>query len=260
MPMFKRGCVALLLILASACGSSNSTTSPTPTLTPTVEVVIVSFCADFSSFTKAGATAQVTVIGIFANGTTQDATPTCTNWQSDNTSVLTANSGGLMTAQSSSGSATITTTCQQGVSARGLVTLNPTPTNPPTPKPTPTPTPTPGPAPSPTPPPTPTQTPPPTPTPTPTPPAVEYRITGTSLRGSATYQNSRGGTNQSAVNVPFSYSWNGARSGDFLYMACQIDTGGDTGSITIGLYKNGNLVQSATANGFPNIATVSGSY
>src|SRR5450830_308494 len=31
MSMFKRGCVVLLVIFLSACGSSNSTTSPTPT-------------------------------------------------------------------------------------------------------------------------------------------------------------------------------------------------------------------------------------
>jgi hypothetical protein len=89
---------------------------------------------------------------------------------------------------------------------------------------------------------------------------VEYRITGTAQRCSATYQNSSGGTNQDEVNVPFSYSWSGAKSGDFLYMWCQIDTSSDTGVMTIGLYKNGTLVQSATATSFPNIATVSGSY
>jgi Carboxypeptidase regulatory-like domain len=97
----------------------------------------------------------------------------------------------------------------------------------------------------------------------PTPPAapsVEYRITGTARRCAATYENSTGGTNQAEVPVPFSYSWNGARSGDFLYMSCQISSGGDTGNITVAIYKNGSLYRSATAIGFPNIATASGSY
>jgi hypothetical protein len=39
-----------------------------------------------------------------------------------------------------------------------------------------------------------------------------------------------------------------------------IDTGRDRGSITISLYRNGTLIQSATENGCPSIATVNGSY
>lgn len=91
-------------------------------------------------------------------------------------------------------------------------------------------------------------------------PVVEYRITGTARRCDATYENSSHGTNQATVDIPFSYTWSSARSGDFLYMSCQISTGGDRGNITIGLYKSGRLVQSADASGFPNIATVSGLY
>jgi hypothetical protein len=91
-------------------------------------------------------------------------------------------------------------------------------------------------------------------------PNVEYRITGSARRCSATYENSTGGTNQAEVNIPFSYSWSGAKSGDFLYMSCQIDTGGDSGSILVEIYKNGGVSKSATAIGFPNIATASGSY
>jgi len=93
-----------------------------------------------------------------------------------------------------------------------------------------------------------------------TPPAVEYRLTGTARRCSATYENSTGGTNQSRVDIPFSYSWDGARSGDFLYMSCQIDTAGDQGTLTVAIYKNGVFYRSGMAIGFPNIATASGSY
>lgn len=91
-------------------------------------------------------------------------------------------------------------------------------------------------------------------------PDVEYRITGSARRCGATYENSSGGTNQAEVTIPFSYSWSGAKGGMFLYMSCQIDTGGDTGSIHIALIKRGTTVQTADANGFANIATVSGSF
>jgi hypothetical protein len=96
--------------------------------------------------------------------------------------------------------------------------------------------------------------------PPPAAPAVEYRIFGTARSCSATYQNSTGGTNQAEVSIPFTYSWPTAHQYDFMYMSCQIDTGGDKGSITIELYKDGALIQSATAVGFPNIATVDGLY
>lgn len=92
------------------------------------------------------------------------------------------------------------------------------------------------------------------------PPPVEYRITGTARTCSATYENSTGGTNQQTVAIPFSYTWSSARSGDFLYMSCQINQGSDTGTITVSIYKNGSLYRSGFAAGFPNIATASGSY
>src|ERR1035437_6100592 len=132
----KRRLIVLLAVslFAAACGSSSPTAPPaTVPAASTVQTIVFSFSADLSSFTQAGATAQATAIGILTNGRTQDVTATCVNWQSNNPSALTVNSGGLMTAQSSSGSATITTTCQ-GVSASGLVVLNPPPSVPPTPK------------------------------------------------------------------------------------------------------------------------------
>jgi Bacterial Ig-like domain (group 1) len=96
--------------------------------------------------------------------------------------------------------------------------------------------------------------------PGPAPSNVEYRITGTATHCSATYENSTGGTDQRGVSVPFSYSWNGAQTGDFLYISCQIDTATDRGDILVAIYKNGVLYRSATAVGFPSIATASGSY
>ena len=104
----------------------------------------------------------------------------------------------------------------------------------------------------------------PTPTPTPTPGpalfAIEYRITGTATHCSATYENDKGGTNQIGVNLPFTYNWNGAKSGDFVYVSCQIDTATDHGDLSVAIYKNGVLYKSSTATAFPSSATASGSY
>ena len=104
----------------------------------------------------------------------------------------------------------------------------------------------------------------PTPTPTTTPGpalfAIEYRITGTATHCSATYENDKGGTNQIGVNVPFTYTWNGAKSGDFVYVSCQIDTATDHGDLFVAIYKNGVLYKSSTATAFPSSATASGSY
>lgn len=89
---------------------------------------------------------------------------------------------------------------------------------------------------------------------------VEYRVTGTARHCAATYANSSGGTSQQGVALPFSYGWVSPREGAFLYMSCQIDQSTDAGSIRVDLYTDGALVKSATAVGFPTIATVSGSY
>jgi hypothetical protein len=48
--------------------------------------------------------------------------------------------------------------------------------------------------------------------------------------------------------------------GDFLYVSCQIDSGGDSGSIFVRILKHGVIVASASANGFPNIATADAVY
>jgi hypothetical protein len=91
------------------------------------------------------------------------------------------------------------------------------------------------------------------------PPDVEYTITGTARRCDVTHQSSGGGVSQSTVTIPWSYSRT-ARTGDFLYVSCQISTGGDTGSIFVRIYKRGSLFESGSATGFPNIATASGTF
>ena len=86
------------------------TAIPSPTSSShTLQSVTLSINAD--AMRSTGDTAQVTPIGTFANGTSQNVMATCKDWRSDNVSVLTINSGGLVTAQGS-GAAVITTTCQ----------------------------------------------------------------------------------------------------------------------------------------------------
>jgi hypothetical protein len=96
--------------------------------------------------------------------------------------------------------------------------------------------------------------------PTPAPFAIEYRITGTATHCSATYETAAGATTQRRVDVPFTYNWNGAKSGDFVYVSCQIDTATDDGDLLVAIYKNGVLYKSATAVAFPSSATASGYY
>jgi len=93
----------------------------------------------------------------------------------------------------------------------------------------------------------------------PTPAAVEYSITGTARTCSVTYRNSTNGTSQSRVTIPWSFTRSGT-TGDFLYVSCQIDSGGDTGSIFVRILKHGAQIASASANGFPNIATADAVY
>ena len=91
------------------------------------------------------------------------------------------------------------------------------------------------------------------------PPDVEYTITGSARTCSVFYESGAGSTSSARVTLPWSYS-RSARAGDFLYVSCQIDSGGDTGSIFVRINRNGSLFRSASASGFANIATASGTY
>jgi uncharacterized lipoprotein YajG len=104
-------------------GSSSSLTGPSTTATPpsqTLQSVTLSVNTD--EMKSRGDIAQATATGTFADGTSQSVMATCSNWQSDNTSVLTISSGGLITAQGS-GASTITTTCQVVADHPPTVTL-----------------------------------------------------------------------------------------------------------------------------------------
>jgi hypothetical protein len=117
---------AVTLCAAAACGAS-SPAAPTPAVAFTVQSIVFAFAEGITALTTAGGTAQVTALGISPTGATRDVTSTCTNWQSDDLSVLSVTSGGVLTAQSGRpGAATITTTCQ-GVAASGRVPVSPSP-------------------------------------------------------------------------------------------------------------------------------------
>ena len=61
MPMFTRGCVALLVLLASACGGNSTTTSPTPTPTPTTTATTFSLSGTVTDSTTASGVSGATV-------------------------------------------------------------------------------------------------------------------------------------------------------------------------------------------------------
>src|SRR6266851_7035549 len=88
MPMFRRDCAILLVILASACGGStpNPTAPPTPTLTGLTisgpDAIIIGFVSNYM------------VTAALSNGTSQAVTPT---WTSDNSSVATIAPNGDLT-------------------------------------------------------------------------------------------------------------------------------------------------------------------
>ena len=125
--------VTSLAMGLAACGSSGNPAAPsspsgggstptTPTPTPPANALErVTLSANLAALDRTGATAQVTATGTMSNGTTQNVTSSCSDWRSDNESVATVNSNGLISARNS-GSASITTRCQ-GVFANSLITL-----------------------------------------------------------------------------------------------------------------------------------------
>ena len=107
-----------LAICMAACDSQSpalpapSTSTPIPSPTSGSQTLLsVTLAVNTDAMRSIGDTAQVTPVGTFGNGTSQNVMATCKDWQSDNVSVLAINSGGLITAQGS-GAATIRTTCQ----------------------------------------------------------------------------------------------------------------------------------------------------
>lgn len=88
-------------------------------------------------------------------------------------------------------------------------------------------------------------------------PALEYRVTGS--RASLTYSNCSGGTSQvGAATLPWSFTCTSIPSGQFLYISAQ--NTGDSGTVSVAIYKRGVLYRESSSTGAFVIATASGSY
>jgi len=86
---------------------------------------------------------------------------------------------------------------------------------------------------------------------------VKYEVTGTAKTVFVTYVNESGGTSQeSNVSLPWSYTFT-AKPGDFVYISAQNE--GETGSVTVTIYKNGSIFKTSTSSGAYVIAEASGS-
>ncbi len=86
-------------------------------------------------------------------------------------------------------------------------------------------------------------------------PEVEYKITGTASRVSVTLNNATGGTEQyDNVSVPHTYRFD-TFTDWFLYISAQNQ--GEYGSVTVTIYLNGGVVNTATSEGAYVIATAS---
>lgn len=85
---------------------------------------------------------------------------------------------------------------------------------------------------------------------------VKYKVTGTAETVDVTYENSSGGVSQeSDVEVPWSYSFTG-EPGDFVYISAQNQ--GQTGTVTVTIYRDGDVFKTSTSEGAYVIATASG--
>ena len=86
---------------------------------------------------------------------------------------------------------------------------------------------------------------------------VEYEITGSASKVDVTLQNETGGTEQySDVSVPHTYTFN-YYTDWFLYISAQNQ--GDSGSVTVTIYVDGEVFKTSTSSGAYVIASASGS-
>ena len=85
---------------------------------------------------------------------------------------------------------------------------------------------------------------------------IEYKVTGTASTVLVTYQNKDSGTSQEYVSIPWSYSFS-AIPGTFVYISAQNQ--GDTGSVTVTIYKDSTVLKTSTSSGAYVIATASDS-
>ena len=86
---------------------------------------------------------------------------------------------------------------------------------------------------------------------------TEYRASGTATRVSLTYETEDGIEQIGSSALPWAYSRK-ADDGDFLSVSAHIIEGGDLDTVTVQIYKNGDVFKTATSSGFGSIATAAG--
>ena len=85
---------------------------------------------------------------------------------------------------------------------------------------------------------------------------VKYEVTGSAELVNVTYQNNNGGISQiTDVVLPWSMTFSGNPE-DYVYLSAQNQ--GETGSITVTIYKDNDIFKSATSSGSYVVASVSG--
>ena len=105
MNVFVRAATLLVCLAVSACaGRSSSSENPNPAAPapppatpagPTLQSVTLGPTSPPPRFYATGGTNQTIATGVFSDGTRQNITTSCTDWQSDNTFVLTIDNEGL---------------------------------------------------------------------------------------------------------------------------------------------------------------------
>lgn len=85
---------------------------------------------------------------------------------------------------------------------------------------------------------------------------VRYEVTGSAEYVNVTYQNDSGGISQvTNVPLPWSISFSGDPE-DYVYLSAQNQ--GETGSVTVTIFKDGDVFKRATSQGSFVVASVSG--
>jgi hypothetical protein len=85
---------------------------------------------------------------------------------------------------------------------------------------------------------------------------VTYSVTGSAARAEITMENGQGGTEQTTVSLPWSQPVDGARSGQFVYISAQNQSG--YGDVTCTIRVNGADFKSSTSSSEYGIADCSG--
>jgi len=89
--------------------------------------------------------------------------------------------------------------------------------------------------------------------------AVLYEVQGSTVQVFVTIENEDGGTSQfDKISPPWTYSFPDKKDeGTFVFISAQNQT--DRGSVTVNIYRDGDLFKTATSTGAYVIAEASGS-